>query len=186
MTESPSLALIHAEIDGDLDEHQRPDLPRHLLDDPQSRALRDGLREVCTALDGITAVEPPEQLRSSILAALPSMSARPMPARRAVRWSVPASGWRYAALFAGVLITVALLYQGRIGHGPDANDVAGTMAGSAAHSPVALDTARIDLGQVTGQVSVYRAGAGIGLELQLVASAPVDVLVVSGGQTQRI
>jgi hypothetical protein len=186
MTESPYLALIHAEIDGELDEHQRADLARHLLDDPQSRALRDGLREVCTALDGITAVEPPEQLRSSILAALPSMSARPMPARRAVRWSVPASGWRYAALFAGVLITVALLYQGRIGHGPDANDVAGTMAGSAAHSPVALDTARIDLGQVTGQVSVYRAGAGIGLELQLVASAPVDVLVVSGGQTQRI
>jgi hypothetical protein len=188
MTESPYLALIHAEIDGELDEHQRADLARHLLDDPQSRALRDGLKEVCAALDGIAAVEPPEQLRSSILAALPPVFARPMPARRAVRWSVPASGWRYAALFAGVLITVALLYQGRIGHGPNANEVAGTMAGSGsdAHSPVALDTARVDLGQVTGQVSVYRAGAGLGLELQLIASAPVDVLVVSGGQTQRI
>jgi anti-sigma-K factor RskA len=186
MTESPYLALIHAEIDGELDEHQRADLARHLLDDPRSRALRDGLKEVCAALDGIAAVEPPQELRSSILAALPPMSARPMPARRAARWSVPATGWRYAALFAGALISVALLYQGRIGHGPNANEVAGTMAGSAAHSPVALDTARVDLGQVTGQVSLYRAGAGLGLELQLVASAPVDVLVVSGGQTQRI
>jgi hypothetical protein len=186
MTESPYLALIHAEIDGELDEHQRADLARHLLDDPQSRALRDGLKEVCAALDGIAAVEPPEQLRSSILAVLPPIAARPMPARRAVRWSVPAGGWRYAALFAGALITVALLYQGRIGRGPNANEVAGTMAGSAAHSPGTLDTARVDLGQVTGQVSVYRAGAGLDLELQLAASAPVDVLVVSGGQTQRI
>jgi anti-sigma factor RsiW len=186
MTESPYLALIHAEIDGELDEHQRADLARHLLDDPQSRALRDGLKEVCAALDGVAAVEPPELLRSSILAALPPMSARPMPARRAVRWSVPAPGWRYAALFAGVLISVALLYQGRIGHGPNANEVAGTMASSAAHSPVALDTTRVDLAQVTGQVSLYRGGAGLGLELQLVASAPVDVLVVTGGQTQRI
>jgi anti-sigma factor RsiW len=184
MIESPYLALIHAAIDGELDEHQRAELAGHLLIDPESRALRDALKHVCAALDGIAAVEPPQQLRASILAALPRVAARPQPARRAARWSAPA--WRYAAVFAGALVTGTVLYEAGVGRGPDATEVAGTMAGSGARARVIVDTVRLDLGQVGGQVSLYRAAAGLGLELDLVASAPVDVLVASGDQTLRI
>jgi len=184
MTEAAHLALIHASIDGELDEHQRSELAGHLLANPDFRALRDGLREVCAALDGMVAVEPPQDLRAGILQGLPPMAEKPQQARRAMRWSAPLL--RYAAIFAGALIAGTILYAARVGRGPDATEVSGTMAGSGARAPNVVDTVRLDLAQVGGQVSLYRADAGFGLELQLIASAPVDVLVASGEQTLRI
>lgn len=184
MIEPPYLALIHASIDGELDEHQRAELAGHLLVDPQSRTLRDDLKHMCAALDGIAAIEPPQLLRASILATLPPVAARPQPARRAQRWAAPL--WRYAAVLAGALVIGAVLFDTAGRRGPDTNEIAGTMAGSGARAPVIVDTIRLDLGQARGQVSLYRAAAGLGLELDLVASAPVDVLVASGDQTLRI
>jgi anti-sigma factor RsiW len=184
MNESPYLALIHASIDGELDEHQRATLAGHLLVDPQSRALRDNLKYLCAALDGIAAVEAPEHLKASILAALPPMAAKPRQAKRAAYWGAPA--WRYAAVFAGALIIGALWFDAGGRRGPDPSEIAGTMAASGARPGVIVDTARVDLGQAQGQVSLYRAAAGLGLELNLVAREPVDVLVTSGAQTLRI
>ncbi len=184
MTEPAFLELIHASIDGELDEHQRAELASHLLANPESRALRDGLKDVCAALEGMVAAEPPQQLRASILAALPAMAARPQPARRAVRWSAPA--WRHAAAFAGALIAGTVLYEARVSHSPDATEVSGTMAGSGTRTPDIVDTVRLDRGPVEGRVSLYRSAAGFGLELELVASAPVDVLVAGGAQKLRI
>ena len=185
MIELHTLALIHAEIDGELDAQQRAELARQLLAEPPLRALRGDLKRVCDTLDGVAAVEPPPQLRASILAALPPMAAMPAPPRRGAWASAAAARWRYAALFAGALFAAAFLYKASIGRGPDANEMAGTMAGSAARSTV-LDTVQLHLEQLTGRASLYRGATGLHLELQLIASAPVDVLVASGGQTQRI
>lgn len=184
MTELPYLDLINAEIDGELDEHQRAALAGHLLGDTEARALRDGLRNMCTALDGIAAVEPPPLLRTNILAALPPMRAKPHTVRRFDRWASPA--WRYAAMFAGALLIGAVVYEAGDRRGPDVREVAGTMAGSGARPLVVLDTVQLDLGPARGKASLYRAGAGVGLELDLVSSAAVDVLVASGEQIQRI
>jgi hypothetical protein len=184
MTEPTYLELIHASIDGELDEHQRSELASHLLAHPESRALRDGLKDVCAALEAMVAIDPPAQLRASILAALPPRAARPQPARRAVRWSAPA--WRYAAALAGALIAGAVLYEARVGHGPDATEVSGTMARSAMRAPDIVDTVRLERGPVEGRVSLYRSAAGFGLELELVAGAPVDVLVAGGDQKLRL
>jgi hypothetical protein len=49
-----------------------------------------------------------------------------------------------------------------------------------------VDTVRLDRGPVEGRVSLYKASAGMGLELELVAGAPVDVLVADGDQQLRI
>jgi anti-sigma factor RsiW len=184
MTEPPYLRLIHAEIDGELDEHQRAELAGHLLGETQARALRDGLRNMCAALDGIAQVEPPLLLRTNVLAALPPMSAKPHRARRVDRWASPV--WRYAAMLAGALLIGAVVYEAGDRRGPDASQVAGTMAGSGARPPVVLDTVRLDLESARGQASLYRAGTGLGLELDVVSSAAVDVLVASGEQTLRI
>jgi anti-sigma factor RsiW len=184
MTESAHLELIHASIDGDLDEHQRSELASHLLANPESRALRDGLKDVCAALEGMVAVDPPPQLRASILAALPPSAVRTQPARRAVPW--PATAWRYAAALAGALIAGAVWYEARVGRGPDATEVSGTMAAPAARTLDVVDTVRLDRGPVEGRVSLYRAAAGFGVELELVAGAPVDVLVAAGDEKLRI
>lgn len=172
MTEPALLELINAEIDRELDAKQIAVLARGLLADPEARALRDELRRLCTALDAMADVEPPRELKKDVLAALP----HPVPLPRRPWYSTPQ--WRYAALFAGVLAAGAVVYQTVRGPKPATAEVAGTMA-ARARTPV--DSVRLDRGPVLGQVSLYRDSAGLILELELVASEPVDVRVGGSG-----
>jgi hypothetical protein len=175
MADSGRLALIHAEIDGELDGPQRAELARTLLADPEAQALREDLRRVCAALDALEEVDPPQQLRQSILDALPQST----PSRAPPWWSAPRL--RYAALIAGVLAAGTIVYETLDGPRPATSDVAGTIA--TADTPTTVDTVRLGNGAVAGRVSLYRDRAGLGLEFELVASAPVDVLVASDGRT---
>jgi hypothetical protein len=177
MTDSGHLALIHADIDGELDGRQRHELARYLLADPEARALREDLRRLCTTLDALGDVDPPPQLRQSILDALPQST----PPRSRSRWSAPRL--RYAALIASVLAAGAVVYETVEGPAP-ATDAVGTMAAAGARATV--DTVRLGNGPVSGRVSLYRDSAGLGLKFELVASAPVDVLVASDGHTLRV
>jgi len=178
MADSERLALIHAEIDGELDGREGAELARCLLVDPEVRALREDLRRLCTALEALEDVDPPPQLRQSILDALPQVT----PSRARSRWSAPRL--RYAALIAGVLAAGTIVYETLDGPRPATSDVAGTMA--AAGAPTTLDTVRLGNGAASGRVSLYRDRAGLGLQFELVASAPVDVLVASDGHTLRV
>jgi hypothetical protein len=178
MADSGRLALIHAEIDGELDGRQRAELARALLADPEVQVLREELRRVCAALDALEDLDPPQQLRQSILDALPQST--PSPARS---WW-PAPRLRYAALIAGVLAVGAILYETVENPRPATSDVVGTMA--AAGAPTTLDTVHLGNGVVSGRVSLYRDRAGLGLQFELLASAPVDVLVASDGRTLRV
>jgi anti-sigma factor RsiW len=179
MVDPGQLELIHAEIDGELDDRQRAELSRGLLVDPALRALRDEMRRLCLALDAVTQVEPPEQLRADILAALPQMRAR----HSRVAW--PALRWRYAAVLAGVLLTGAIVFRIMdFGQKPAANEMAGTLA--AARAAVTVDVVQISQGAVTGRVSLIRDGADMGLAVELAASAPVDVLIAGGGRSVRV
>jgi anti-sigma factor RsiW len=178
MADTAHLPLIHAEIDGELDGRQRAELARALLADPEIQVLREDLRRVCAALDVLEDVDPPQQLRQSILDALPQST----PSRARSWWSAPRL--RYAALIAGVLAVGAILYETVESPRPATSDVAGTMA--VAGAPTTLDTVRLSSEVVSGRVTLYRDRAGLGLEVELVASAPVDVLVASGGRTLRV
>jgi hypothetical protein len=178
MADSGHLALIHAEIDGELDGRQRGELARCLLADPEAKALREDLRRLCTALDALKDVDAPQELRQSILDALPQST----PQRVRSWWSAPRL--RYAALIAGVLAAGTVVYETVNGPRPAASDVAGTMAEAGARAMV--DTVRLGNGPVSGRVSLYRDSTGLGLEFELVASAPVDALVGSHGHTLRV
>ena len=105
MVEPVHLALIHAEIDGELDEHRRAELSRLLLSDPAVRALRDEMRRLCGALDALPQAEPPARLRADVIAALPQSQ----PARASASWS--ATRWRYAAVLAGVILTGTIVFR---------------------------------------------------------------------------
>jgi hypothetical protein len=178
MADTGHVALIHAEIDGELDGQQRAELARRLLADPEARALREDLKRLCTELDTTEDVEPPAQLQASVLRALPHLVTPP----RQFAW--PAPHWRYAALILVALGAATAVYETVDGPGPGTAEMAGTIA--ATRTPAALDTVRLDSGSVTGRVSLYRAGAGLGLVLELVASAPVDVLIATDGHTLRV
>jgi hypothetical protein len=178
MTESEHLALIYAEMDGELDGRQRAELARQLLADPEFRELRDDIQRLCAMLDAVDEVEPPVQLRTRILDALPP----PAPSLNRTRWSVPR--WRFAALVAGVLVAAAVVLETIDGTGPASTEVAGTIA--APGPRVTLDSVHIRNGSVSGQVSLYRDDRGASLVFDLASSAPVDVLIASGGHTQRV
>jgi hypothetical protein len=177
MTHASPLELMHAEIDGELNWHQKGELAQLVLADAQARAEREGLRRVCAALDALTAVEPPGDLRSSILAALPQV------ASPRVRSAAFVPDWRIAAAVAAVLIAGAVVFE--TGRGPrlTGSEAVGTMA---AAEGLTLDTVRLDSGPVQGRVRLYRQGSGLALAFEVRASAPVDALVTGDGATLRV
>lgn len=172
------LALIHAEIDGELDGPQRSELARRLLSDPAARALRDELQQLCKRLDAVEQLEPPDQLSARILHAIPPSAAR---LGGAFRW--PAHRLRYAALAAGVLVATAVVLQTVHGPNPASTDLAGTLA---SRGRVMLDTVRLDSGPVAGRVSLYREPAGLSLTFEVRTDQPVDVLIARDGHTRRV
>ena len=179
MVDQTQLALIQAEIDGELDDRQRAELSRQLLADPALRASRDQMRRLCRALDGLPEVEPPAQLRTDILAALPQIQVRRTRAAR------PVVQWRYAAVLAGVLLTGTIVFRIMdFGQGPSANDMAGTLADQRA--PVTVDMVQLSPGAVSGRVSLIRDGTDLGVALELTSRAPVDVLITREGHSMRV
>jgi hypothetical protein len=171
------MALIHAELDGDLSTQQRADLARLLLSDPQARALRDELRGLCGRLDGVEQVEPPPQLKDSILNRLPSV-----PVVAAYRKS-SFGRWRLAAMVAGLLMAGTIVYETVQGPTPGSRETAGTMA---ADTPTTLDSVALGTGPVTGRATLYRDKSGLAVGLEVSAPEPVDVLVSTGDHFFRI
>jgi len=151
MADSRHLSLIHAEIDGELDGQQRGELARSVLADPELRVLREDFQRLCAALEKLEDVEPPPELRESILGALPQSTAGPAWSW----WSRPRL--RYAAVIVA-LLTGAVVYEVVRGPEPPTTEVAGTMA--PADTRTTLDTVRLDNGVVSGRVSLYRDRAG--------------------------
>ena len=71
MTDPRLLALLHAELDGDLDAAGRAELASHLATDPELARLRAELAAVDAGLAALPAVEPPALVLADILAGLP-------------------------------------------------------------------------------------------------------------------
>jgi hypothetical protein len=177
VTDDERMALIHAELDGDLSSEQRADLARLLLADPRVRALRAELRGLCTRLDAVGQVEPPPQLKDSILNRLPSV-----PVATVYR-KASFSHWRLAALFAGLLTAGTIVYETVQGPAPGSRETAGTMAADALTT---VDSVLVGGGPVTGRATLYRDKSGLAIRLEVSAAEPVDVLIATGGHSFRI
>jgi anti-sigma factor RsiW len=177
VTDDEHLALIHAELDGDLTNQQRADLARLLLADPRVRALRDELRGLCSRLDAVGQVEPPPQFKDSILNRLPSL-----PVATAHR-KASFGRWRLAAMVAGLLTAGTIVYETVQGPAPGSRETAGTMA---ADAPTTVDSVAVGSGPVTGRATLYRDKSGLAVGLDVSAAEPVDVLIATGGHSFRI
>lgn len=186
MIDGKYLELIHAEIDGDLPDEQRAELSRYLLANPEARALRDDLRGVCAALDRIEQVEPPRDLKDSIIRAIAAQA--PAQVRTVSRQAGQAPRMlRYAAAFAGGLLVSAIAFQlgfeSRDGVG--VADLVGTMAGSGEAVERRVDTMRLDHGQLAGEVSLYTAGTTLVLAFDVAPRQATEVVVVTGLREER-
>ena len=181
MTDDDRLALIHAELDGELNSEQRAGLARLLLADPQARAFRDDLQGLGSRLGALGEAEPPPELKDSILERLPPASlAVVAPAYRR-----PASfgRWRLAAMVAGLLVVGAIVYETAQWPAPGTRETAGTLAADAS---TAVDSVVVGGGPVAGRATLYRDRSGLSVGLELSAAEHVDVLIASAGHSFRI
>jgi hypothetical protein len=177
VTDDERTALIHAELDGDLSSEQRADLAKLLLADPRVRALRDELRGLCTCLDAVGQMEPPPQLKETILSRLPSVPVATVYRKAAL------SHWRLAAMVAGLLTAGTIVYETVQGPAPGSRETAGTMA---ADVLTTVDSVLVGSGPVTGRATLYRDKSGLAIGLEVSAAEPVDVLIATGGHSFRI
>jgi hypothetical protein len=189
MADPGQLALINAEIDGELDAAQRAELARTLLADTKARELRDGLRRLCQTLDAVPLLDPPAGLQESILAAMPQIAPRPgrrlADRPRVTAWHASTvTAWRYAALLAGVLVAGGVMFQLVRGPTPEPTELAGTIALDPAATLV--DTAQIASGPVSGHISLYRDRAELTLRFEVTASTPIDARVSSEGHILQV
>jgi hypothetical protein len=180
VTDAERMTLIHAELDGELGSEQRADLARLLLADPGARALRDELQGLCKGLDTLGQVEPPPELKDSILGRLPSVPLAAVP--RTYR-NASFGRWRLAALIAGLLTAGTIVYETVQGPAPASRETVGTMA---ADTSTAVDSVVVGGGPVTGRATLYRDRSGLAVGLELSAADPVDVLIASAGHSFRI
>lgn len=182
MNDPGFLALVHGEIDGELDARQRGELARRLLADPRARSTYEELHRVCGALERLEAVEPPKDLVPSILAALPQVTGRHTRPRAGSGAS--AMAWRYVAVAAAVLIVATVALETARSPRFTGGEAVGTMAAAEGST---LDTASLANGPVSGRVRLYRDRSGeLALEFDVTASAPVDALITGDGHTLRV
>jgi hypothetical protein len=177
VTDDERMALIHAELDGELTSQQRADLARLLLADPQARALRDELQRLSSRLDAVGQIEPPPQLRDSVLNRLPSF-----PVATSYR-KASFSRWRLAALIAGLVTAGSVIYMTVQGPAPGSRETVGTMATDALTT---VDSVAVGSGAVTGRATLYRDKSGLAVGVEVSAAQPVDVLITTGGHSFRI
>lgn len=177
MTDDESMALIHAELDGDLSSAERAELARLLLADPQVRALRDELQGLCSRLGAVGQVEPPPELKDSILERLPSVPV-------AAPYRTASFGrWRLAAMIAGLLMAGTIVYEIAQGPAPGSRETAGTLT---ADAPTAVDSVVLGSGPVAGSVTLYRDKSGLAVGLEVSAAEPLDIFITAGGHSFRI
>lgn len=188
MMDEKYLELIHAELDGELPDRERAELSRYLLANPEARAFREELRNVCAALSRIEQVEPPRGLKESILEAVAAHA--PAQGRTVSRQAGQAPRLlRYAAAFAGGLLVSAIAFQ--VGFesrgGIDVADLVGTMAGSGDTSASRrIDSMRVDHQRLAGDVSLYSAGTALVLTFDVAPQQATEVVVITDGREERI
>src|SRR5262245_20225909 len=171
------MALIHAELDGDLSSQQRAELARLLLADPEMRKLRDELQDVSRRLDALGQVDPPPQFKDSILNRF-----RSVPVAAANR-RASFGRWRFAAMVAGLLAAGAIVFETVQWPAPGSRETAGTMATDA---PTTVDSVAVGGGPVTGRATLYRDRTGLAIGLEVSAAEPVDILITTAGRSFRI
>lgn len=175
MVDPHTVALIHAELDGELDAAASAELVRRLADDPQASALRTDLGRVSSMLARMQQVPVPGGLHKALLQAIHPRArvvAMPPPRRRV---AIARYGF---ALAAGVVlggIGLSLLQPERADFDPQL--LVGTMGHPAGtlRDVQPRDVHPIATADVTGSVALQQAGGLWVLVFDLDASAPVTI-----------
>jgi hypothetical protein len=178
MLEAREIELIHLDVDGELPPGERATLSRLLLASPEARALHDDLTRLARRLSELPIVEPPVELQTAILEAIPwrATSRGRSPLYRPLRI---AAGIAVAALLAGTLYELGQ----PSGDDFDRSGLSGTMARPAAGTLVGVT--RVDLEGLQGSVSVRGPLGARSIDFEIDSDRPVDVVATVGARENR-
>ena len=201
MTDPRLLALLHAELDGDLDAAGRAELASHLATDPELARLRAELAAVDAGLAALPAVEPPVLVLADILAGLPPVRRETvvvaLRAPAAVPTTLPSVApvtvirsrrmvrvWAYAASLFAVMGAGVLLQQSGLLTAELAGEAAGTLVQPGAPAEL-LDSVPLEFPGISGRAQAFR-DEGVRLDIELANAEDLRVVVLGGGTEQTL
>ena len=201
MTDPRLLALLHAELDGDLDAAGRAELASHLATDPELARLRAELAAVDAGLAALPAVEPPALVLADILAGLPPVRRETvvvaLRAPAAVPTTLPSVApvtvirsrrmvrvWAYAASLFAVMGAGVLLQQSGLLTAELAGEAAGTLVQPGAPAEL-LDSVPLEFTGISGRAQAFR-DEGVRLDIELANAEDLRVVVLGGGTEQTL
>jgi hypothetical protein len=186
MIEDRTRELIHAGIDGELNDAGRAELEQRLSADPDAREYQQQMQALEAFLDRVEPRELPAGLHASIVESVPLRKTR--------------SGWlsrgfsqfpgfvRYGlASAAGLLLAVGIYeYRPGIDPGGDLSGMTGTvLPGKGAVEDVHLDDISFDLDELSSEVNLLRRGDALVVDMRLEAAKPVSITLELVGQSLR-
>ena len=185
------LEMMHADIDGRLSHAGREELKAILARDPALRDEHEQLRAIAVALANIPAVEPPRDLRASVMRAVSAGGATVRGGLRRGPWTPFGIALRYGYAFAaGLAVGILGLawYTGSAGSFLSGHGLAGNMspAGTLAEQTTPLDQFPISAAGLHGTVSLKPSAGGFDLEIDLQANEPIEVLLTHVPQELEI
>jgi len=203
MTDPRVLALLHAELDGDLDAAGRAELASHLVVDPALSSLRAELAAVDAGLAALPAVEPPAVVLADILAGLPPVRRESVvvPLRATAAATRSATGaetsratvmrsrrvvrvWAYAASLLAVVGAGVLLQQSGLLTAELAGEAAGTLVQPGTSAEM-LDSVPLEFPGISGRAQAFR-DEGVRLEIELANAEDLRVVILGGGTEQAL
>jgi hypothetical protein len=174
------IALINADIDGDIQPDEKTELEEFLAKSEAGRALREELRSLCSALDAADMLDPPPHLKHVVMNSLPGPKTQTSPVTESPGFwrallAVPAL--RYTATFAaGVIMAVAIVDSGQVQQSAfnEVTGLVGTMSDASDIAPVASTV--IHKAEVAGTITLRRADPILIIDFDLSTNGPIDIV----------
>jgi hypothetical protein len=169
------IALINADIDGEIRQEDKDRLDALLLENEEARAMHAELLSLCESIESAKPELPPPHLRHVIM-----NNIKPTPAGTNspgfLEWLLAMPAFKYSATFAaGVILTLSAVSSDQ--QSTRALDNVTGLVGTIA-DPVRgdlLNTIAVDNTKVVGQVSLRSTGPLLILDFDLVTSGPIEI-----------
>lgn len=188
------IELMNKEIDEVNNPGERSDLDSYLAAKPEASEFFHGLKAVADALGEVRDVEPPSNLKHSILSSLPPHEIRVNLQSTLVGsiWSIFSTqpGLRYALCFIagfgiGMLVLTALrLNEGKIS---ESDNLYGTLMQNEPTANLAPgNSLQINLGDISGTATLKSSPRYAVAEIRISSSRDVDVILEYNGDEVRM
>lgn len=176
MNDDRYIALLNAEIDGELSETERHELDACLEENSEARVYQAALRGFATVMNSVPEKMPAPSLRQKIIDQV-ELPARRVFRRRNAGRPLPRGAEFSLAFAAGVLLAVGVYQFVPIQYpAKDFAGMVGTIVGSEdLADALPDDTLALESDEVTAMVSMRHDGDVYEVEFDLVSDGPIDV-----------